>query len=154
MSFAYIPGDSTDLADIRAAIGDIDSSRPVGQRLEDEEIARAIARVGSGVQATLECVRQLKARMWGLVSERTIGSLTLKWAQSRYQVLAGLERDLMRTAVMGARPYAGGISQGDKDAEDSNIDRAEPAFKRGMLDNPEAGSQTPGDSSVTDGTPV
>lgn len=152
MSFAYIPGDSTDLADIRAAIGDVDSSRPVGQRLEDEEIARAIARVGAGVTATLDCVRQLKARMWSLITEKTAGTLTLKWGQSRYQALAALEKDLVRTAVLGARPYAGGISQDDKDSQESDVDRAQPSFVRGMFDNVDAGPQGP--RGPLDGTPA
>lgn len=59
-----------------------------------------------------------------------------------------LDMDLTRVGLTqsGNLPYAGGISVSDKDTVDSNTDRVEPRFVRGMYRNPDALEPTGNDS--------
>lgn len=137
MSYTYTPGAPDDLNDIRAAIGDTDSTAPTSERLEDEEIERFLALAGSKVGATVAAAKALAAKLSRRATEKSIGGLRLVYTQ-RIDALWKLVRDLEASVAGVAIPYLGGASISDRQAVESNSDRAAPAFTRGMLDNPRA----------------
>jgi hypothetical protein len=134
MTFTYTPGGATDLDDIRAAIGDTTSTAPPAERLEDEEIERLLTLEGSITSAKVAAARALLAKLTRRVTEKTVGSLRLVYTQ-RIDALRSLIKDLELKATL-AIPYAGGISQSDRAAVESNTDRTQPAFRAGMFDSP------------------
>lgn len=137
MSFSYQPGADDDLADIRAAIGDTESSAPTSERLEDEEIERLLTVHGSRAAATVAAAQALIAKISRRATEKSTGALRLVYAQ-RVENLWKLVRALEAAASGAAMPYLGGASVSDKDAVEGDADRIQPAFKGGMLDNPRA----------------
>ena len=135
LAFTYNPGAATELDDLRADIGDTNSAAPASARLEDEEIARLLARYGTKPAATLAAARALRAKLRAVASDKTVGGLTLRYSE-RISELTVLIKDLAVAAAGQAVPYVGGTSVADRSAIESNTDRVEPAFKSGMLDNP------------------
>jgi hypothetical protein len=133
--FSYTPGGASDLDDIRAAIGDTQAAAPVTERLEDEEIARLLTIAGSKPAATVAAAKALIAKLSRRATEKDIGSLRLVYTQ-RIESLWKLVGSLEVAASGAVMPYLGGASISDRDAIESDTDRVQPAFKRGMFDNP------------------
>ena len=137
MTYTYTPGAATDLDDIRAALGDTESSAPTSERLEDEEIARLLTVHGSPAAATVAAAKVLVAKLSRRATEKSVGGLSVVYAQ-RIEGLRFLIRELVASASGLAMPYCGGISASDVAAVEADTDRVAPAFTRGMLDNPRA----------------
>lgn len=91
---------------------------------ENEDVLRAAARTAEAISA--KYARQV---------DKTVGGLQLS-AGRRQQKYADLAKQLWtRANAVGAgipSPYAGGISQSDKDEQEADTDRVEPAFTRHM----------------------
>ena len=137
MTWTYTPGGATDQDDIRSALGDTESSAPTSERLEDEEIARFLTLYGSAPAATVAAAKALMAKLSRRATEKSVGGLQLVYAQ-RIEGLQYLIGQLTTAASGLAMPYCGGISQGTVAAVEADADRVQPAFRRGMLDNPRA----------------
>ena len=115
---------------MRFLIGDTDSS---DQQLTDEEIAYLLTEYTAPKRAALEAARSLQAKYSRLCDQRT-GDISISYSQRR-DSYAALVRDLQR-GMLGA-PYAGGISQADKDSDEDDTDRVKPAFRVEMMANPD-----------------
>lgn len=137
MTWTYTPGGATDQDDIRSALGDTESSAPTSERLEDEEISRFLTIHGSAPAATVAAAKALMAKLSRRATEKSVGGLQLVYAQ-RIEGLQYLIAQLTTAASGLAMPYCGGISESAITAVEADTDRVEPAFKRGMLDNPRA----------------
>jgi len=137
VSHSYTPGAADDLNDIRAVIGDTDSSLPDSERLEDQEIARFLTLAGSKGPATAAAAKALAAKLSRRATEKSVGSLRLVYTQ-RIDALWKLVRDLELIAAGVAVPYSGGATISDRAVVEGDTDRVQPAFTRGMMDNPRA----------------
>ncbi len=115
---------------MRFLIGDTDTS---DQQLSDEEIAYLLTEYSAARRAALEAARSLQAKYARLCDQRT-GDISISYSQRR-DSYAALVRDLQR-GMLGT-PYAGGISQADKDSDEDDSDRVNPAFSVEMMDNPD-----------------
>jgi hypothetical protein len=152
VTFNYSLAFGNDKDRIRLRIGDTDATVATNQRLEDEEIAELLLEYGSLTAALPVCAESLAAKFAKLATDRTVGTLTIRYAKGRYETLMDLAATLRARAAASTIPYAGGISQSDKDNVETNTDRAQPSFVRGMFDNPDAGQQSP--DPIVDGQPT
>lgn len=115
---------------IRRLIGDVLTG---DQQLQDEEIAWAASRYTTIYGAAADCCRDIAAQFARKVDTVQGELRTLYSAQTkRYMDLA---RDFESRALRGAAPYAGGISNADKQNVVDNTDRAPPDFLRGQFDD-------------------
>lgn len=133
MTFTY-GGDpaSSDRDAVRLLVGDTDSDDP---QLVDGEVDYFLSSTGAVRPAALAAARAILAKYARKV-DQSVGDLRYAYSQRRaaYEALVGrLERD---AAVKGAVPYAGGISQSDKETDQDDSDRVQPAFYRGQFDDP------------------
>ncbi len=68
----------------------------------------------------------------------------------RYKAYKSLANDLLTRGKKYALPYVGGISQADKESNNSNADNVSPFFYRGIQDNPGVPFTTPDTDSDGD----
>lgn len=123
---------STNRDAVRFLIGDTDNT---AQLLTDEEIAFLLTQEGSSTSAAARACRSLAARFAYLI-DQSVGDLSISYSQ-RYKQFSELAAQLESTA--GSRvgiPYAGGISQSDKDSRESDTDRLLPSSRVGIHDYP------------------
>jgi hypothetical protein len=134
---------------VRRLIGDVIAT---DQQMGDEEINFALTLRPGVYGPAAECARMLAAQFGRkadvVTSSPGGGQLKTNYSiqATRYMALAN-ELD-EKAAIFGAMPYAGGISQADKETQEQNSDRVTPQFNLGMMDNlnnPEGpvGNQTP-----------
>ena len=128
MSWSYSgdPG-ASDLDEVRFLIGDTDTT---DQQLSDEEITYLLTSAGSVKAAALEAARSLWAKYSRMVDQKT-GDIDIKYSQ-RKDAYAALIRQLQ--LGMLPVPYAGGISEDDKQVDEADSDVVQPAFTRGMME--------------------
>lgn len=136
-SYSGNPSDSS-LDEVRFLVGDTDSA---DQLVQNEEISYAIATESSSLLAAVRVLRALAGK-WARKADKAVGDLKISYSQLQKSFLAladKLEKTELSPLTGGLKgtPYAGGISISDKDSVADNTDRAEPAFKRGLHDNPE-----------------
>jgi hypothetical protein len=101
-------------------------------KLSDETIAYFLASEPSVWYAAAMCADTI-AGQYSQAGDLTVGDLTIRRNVAEYRSLA---RSLRQRGSLGAVPFAGGISQADKDAETSDTDRVAPAFRVGQTDDP------------------
>lgn len=128
MSWSYSgdPG-ASDLDEVRFLIGDTDTD---DQQLSDEEINYLLTSTGSVQAAALGAARSLWAKYSRMVDQKT-GDIDIKYSQ-RKDAYAALIRQLQ--LGMLPVPYAGGISEDDKQVDEADSDVVQPAFTRGMME--------------------
>ncbi len=136
MSFTYTAG-ATPKDDVRLLIGDVDGNAMLDVRLEDEEIVRLLELEGSTLHASATAAEALAAK-FARKAEGSSGGLVP--SRTRAQELTSLAARIRARASSSAVPTAGGITISSRQTQDPN--RIQPAFRRGMLDNPD-GSQVP-----------
>lgn len=133
MSWNYSGDPSASTTDwVRWRIGDTDSSDKL---LEDEEIAAAVSTYGNKKRAAVECCRAIAAKYARKV-DKAVGDLRLSASQAYQQYLAMAE-EIVADGLLEAKPYAGGISESDKSAQQKDTDRVVPAFSRDQFDHPQ-----------------
>ena len=117
---------------IRFMIGDTDNT---DQLVTDEEIAYALAQEGNVYVSAARICRSLASR-YARYMDQSLGDLSISYSQ-RYQQFTELANRLEfdGSSRVGI-PYAGGISQSDKDTVDADTDRIQPAIKIGVHDDP------------------
>lgn len=144
MTWTYLSTapNSSDKSWVRLRIGDTSSG---ARLLEDEEIEALLDSEGSKHMAAAVAAESLGAR-FAQKSDKAIGKLRISQGKTADNFFKLAER-LRGQAAMSASggPYAGGISQSDRDLDVEDTDAVQPAFSRGQFDN--AGSV---DNSTSD----
>lgn len=131
MAFGYDNQLTTDKDQVRFLIRDTNSARPFFQ---DEEIVWAISQAPNIYIAGAELCEQLLLSAGGVKSKK-IGDFAISYDPSFYRMLAGS----LRARGMGNQmPYAGGISQSDKQIQQGDTDAVQPSIMRRLDDNPAA----------------
>lgn len=121
---------STNRDAVRFLIGDTDNT---SQLVTDEEIAYMLTQEGSTSSAAARVCRSLAAK-YARFMDQSVGDLNISYSQRFKQfseMAAKLESDASSRVGI---PYAGGISQSDKDSRESDTDRVLPASKVGVHD--------------------
>lgn len=115
---------------VRFRIGDTDSN---DELLSDEEINAMLSQFGDKRLAAASAAEAIAAKFSRRVDTR-MGKLSQQWSDlvAHYHALAKKLRK--EFAIHGAAPWAGSISESDKDSERDDTDRVEPAFSVGMHD--------------------
>jgi len=123
---------------VRFLIGDTDTN---DQQLTNAEIDYLITEQGSANRAALEAARGLLAKYSRTCDQKT-SKVDTKYSQRRAGYAAMVSRLQLR---LGPVPYAGGISEGDKDIDEGDSDRVDPAFKVGMMEHDGTNTETQDD---------
>ena len=120
----------TDLAKVRAKIGDTNSDRKL---LSDAEVNLAIAETATLNAAAAQACRAIAAK-FAPETSRSSNNLTKGETQfSHFEKLAEFWQS--RSSRLGGL-RAGGVSEAAVAAVQDDTDRVAPAFKVGMLDHP------------------
>ena len=135
--FSYNDSDlSTDLNKVRRLIGDVNSTAGL---FSDEEIEFFISEEANIYGAAAVACESLSAKFASGVS-KTVGKLKINLQQKfdHYEKLSETFKTKSKTKG-GIQLFAGGISQAQKDSEESNTDRVAPSFARDFMDFPGTG---------------
>ena len=118
---------------VRHLVGDTDTT---DQQVTDEEIAWAVGAYATTYLAASATARAIAAR-YARKADKSVGDLSLSYSQLQRHY-AELAADLdAKGNVSAGMPYAGGIGIADRDAQEADDDRVQPAFKIGVHDNPD-----------------
>ncbi len=125
---------------VRMLVGDTDCIPETDAALSDESIQWMLNNTNHLFLAAALAAETLAGQNAGTgsrnISEKRVGDLAIRYggggAVSDYKALAKLYR---LQAARKATPYAGGISEADKDAQDADTDRVRPAAEIGMHDH-------------------
>ncbi len=138
----YRGNPSTDTSDeLRLLVGDTSTGAEI---FSDGEVDYYLANAANTYMAAHDAVLSLTgttraAALAGVMSKQ-VGDLKIDYRTvSVTDILQAKARDLRRKGVRKVKPYAGGISQSDKDATVSDSDRVAPVFKVGQHDHPGLG---------------
>jgi len=129
---AYNPAEALDRDKVRGLIGDTVST---SYYLDDETIAAVLTARGSVLEASIECVRRILAKIARDGDYNAVGI-----SASRNPVTMQF-RDLLKdlTALRGqdldAVMFVGGKSRSANQATIDNDDNVDPVYYRGMDDN-------------------
>jgi hypothetical protein len=130
MSFTYHAGEST--RDwIRLRIGDTTFT---DQLLQDEDIDSITAFEGSRFAAAAACADAIAANYARQV-DKQVGRLKIS-ASQRAEHYQNLAKQLRSELSLHVAPYAGGISESDKETVTEDTDIVQPQFSIGMDDFP------------------
>lgn len=116
---------------VRLLIGDTNSNRPL---LDDEEIEFFLSQEMNIYMAAAKCCDSLIAQD-GIIAAKKVGDLQIKYD---HHIFLGIKLRLEARGMGYQVPYMGGISVGDKEAQQSDTDWVEPTISRGLDDNPGA----------------
>ena len=130
---------STNTDGLRVLVGDISTSTS-SELLADADYTFFLTQ-GSFYIAAKLAANSLAAKFTGVAQDiktKKVGDLEITYsdannAASGYKMLAS---EFGRMAAAGVSPYAGGISRSDKASVQADTDRVDPAFSRGIFDNP------------------
>jgi len=138
---AYRGNPSTDTADAtRLLIGDISTS--TGSELfSDNEIDYFVASNSNPPLAAEAAIKSIigtdRAKTVAGAVSKSVGDLSLNYGNiDVHGILTGKAKQLRVQGVRKVKPYAGGISQADKAAAESDTDWVEPHFVIGQHDHP------------------
>lgn len=134
MTWTYSGNPSlTSRDEVRFLVGDTDNTN---QLATDEEISYALVKEGSSYLAAASVCFSLAAK-YARYMDQSVGDLSISYSQ-RYQQFKELAKrlELSGSSQFGI-PYAGGISQTDKETVAADADRLQPAIKIDVHDNTE-----------------
>jgi len=136
MSWSYSGNPSTSANDeVRFLVGDTDTT---DQLLQDEEIAWLITNCGTTRFAAVEAANGIAAK-YSRMADKAVGDLRLSASQKSKQYF-DLAKRLRRRAMVGSvTPYAGGITESDKNINRDNPDTVVPFFNREQGEIPGTG---------------
>lgn len=117
---------------VRRMIGDVLQN---DQQLADEEIDYYLTTRSSVYGAAAECCRAIAANYSRRANTSVTGMSVQFNSQSREYAQRAIEFEAQAAIRGGGTPYAGGISQADKETREQDTDRTEPQFTVGMDDN-------------------
>jgi len=121
---------SSDKSWVRLRIGDTSSG---DQLLQDEEISAFVTSEGNREMGAALAAEAIGAQFARKV-DKSVGKLAISFSQASEHYFALAER-LRREVAVGAGPYAGGISQADKDANEADTDVVAPSFTVQQFDS-------------------
>ena len=134
MTWTYDPASAAPLDEIRWLIADTDAADPLQH---DEEITRVLLRQSNTYRAAAFIARQI-ARQFARQCDLDIAKEVRISLSDRSKAYFQMARDMEDQANKGAGGgggvgvFVGGISQGQKEAVESNEDRVRPAFTRDL----------------------
>ena len=137
MAFTYDPSalDTEPLYEVRFIIGDTAIDKPL---LDDEEIEYYLAKYDDAVQMTaVKCCEAIAAKYAKFSKKRVNGvEVEIEDVAGKYMRLAKhLRANIAATSGVTGAPWAV-TRKSQKDAINEDSDLINPAFKRGMHDNP------------------
>jgi hypothetical protein len=118
---------------VRFHSGDTDSADPL---VSDEEIAFALGEESTAVLAAAAICEALAARFARQV-DKSVGDLRLSLNQ-KAQAFAAKAEALRERAATAVEPYAGGLSQSEREASRADSDLIQPAFRVDLFCTPGA----------------
>jgi hypothetical protein len=133
MSFTYLPELTNPVHQVRFHVQDKDPSNYI---LEDEEITVILTGVNNDItKASIKAAEAILAHYArsGQVYRKQVGDLKLDYFNPM-EFCQNLLKELRRRNALSALPFAGGISKVDKEARESDTDRVEPKFTKGLHD--------------------
>lgn len=117
---------------VRLQIGDTVPTSPL---LQDEEISFFLTTRANIYGAAAECCRSLAARFSSQASTAA-GDTKIQFSDiAKAYAARAVSFDVKAATAGSAMPYAGGISQSDKQNNKEDTDRTQPQFSIGMDDN-------------------
>ena len=146
MSFSY-SGDprKSDKDKVRFLIGDTDANYPL---LQDAEVLYLIETQGTALAASVAAALAIAAK-YSRMSDESVGDVSKSYSQ-RAEAYRKLSVDLRRrNAEKAVCPYAGGISEVDKDTTQQDPDVVPSVFTKNLHNNPRANVQSPTDDDYT-----
>lgn len=133
MSYSYSGNPSNSAKDlVRFLIGDTDQSDWL---LQDEEIQYLLSLYNNvALNASIRACESIIAKFSRLADE-SAGSVSVSFSQkaTAYQKMITTLR--VRLATDDMQPFAGGISQAQKQIVEANKDRVPPDFSKHMMEN-------------------
>lgn len=132
MTWSYNPI-QTDRDKVRFLVGDTDNT---SQKISDEEITYVLTERGDVRFAAAMCARAIAASFAALVSKQ-VGDLRISYAERQKHYLDLAKQLEMDGSISAASPFAGAISQADKETREQDTDRVVPAIERDQFDNPD-----------------
>lgn len=129
MTFTYGGDPSANNRDaVRFLIGDTVSADPL---ITDEEIAWLLSERGGVYPAAIQACETIAAK-FARLADSQVDDVNVKLSQraAGYRTLAATLTT--RQALVGAMPYAGGISISDKQTREDDTDRTVPIFSRDL----------------------
>lgn len=134
MAWTYNDALTTDKDKVRIRIGDIESTDPV---LSDGEITYALSVASNDLNQAAICACEFAIAKYSKQPDVRFGPSSVSGSQrsAQYRALLG---ELKRRSISSgsALPYAGGISVSDKQTQEANTDRVQPAFARAQFAYP------------------
>ena len=132
---------STDVNDaVRLLVGDLSTSTGT-EIFSDGEVDYFVASYANAELAASAAVKSLigtsRARTLVGVVKKQVGDLRLDYGNADVnETLKSKAKQLRMLGVRRVKPYAGGISDSDKRAAESDSDRVKPHFVIGQFDHP------------------
>lgn len=146
MVWSYDPGAlaSSPLNQVRLLLGDTQLTAPL---LQDEEISQYLGAYGNPYYAAAYAAEAV-AGVFSRQVDRSLGGMSLSNSQKATQYLALAQSLRRQGALQAGKPYAGGISVTDKQAQERNTDRVRPEFTKTLFDVPGLELPPPGDTQT------
>ncbi len=116
--------------EVRFLVGDTDST---DTQVTDAEISWALADASNTTLAAAQIAEAIAAKYARFVS-KSVGDLSIQYAQRQQHYAELAARLKAKGSRRGVVPYAGGISQADKETQEDDSDRVQPSFTKGMHD--------------------
>lgn len=131
MAWTYDPSKlSTSQRDqVRFLAQDTVSTDPL---VQDEEIAFVLTLYGDSRAAAASICEQIAAK-FSRQADRSVQSLRVSLSE-KSKMYAARAKELRSQVVASVKPFAGGMSQAEKLADQADSDRVQPSFQRGQFD--------------------
>lgn len=137
------------LDEVRALIADTDSTKP--WTLLDSEINYAIWRysahppvIGENFVAAWRCAKMILGKFKTIAQSKRVGDLSITYG-NHFQFYQNIAYELKQSATLSkVKVYVGGISLSDKQAQDEDTDRVQPAGKVDGMNNTSSLPPVPG----------
>lgn len=116
--------------EVRFLVGDTNSTDPL---LSDGEVAYVLSKAGNSTALAALYAAEALWLKFSYMVDQSVGAVSISFSQrmgNLEKVLANLR---MRVALLEGVPYGGGISKADVANNNTNGDRVQPRFYRGIL---------------------
>lgn len=121
------------LDELRFTIGDTDKSE---QLLLDGELNFLISKSNGSIPGAAIRACEMVMAKYARLADESVGQVKISYSQ-KAKAYREMRDDLrQRQAIDDCVPYAGGISNADKQGNQGNSDRVAPAFTKDMFDSP------------------
>src|SRR5262245_20769600 len=113
--------------DVRFHVGDTDSC---DQLLKDGKIKYLLSQSNNSVIAAAIRGCEMIAIKFARLADESVGRVSISFSQKSKAYLNMKEALRQRLVIEDCIPYAGGISQSDKETQETDTDRVQPAFTK------------------------